>query len=213
MSTATCSTTPDGTHNQLIAPTSPPDPTSPPEPCHILQFPPQTPYEDNDESGTVDNYYYNYNNNTVRVRACAGMHALAREGARVYAREDISPESKTAYALAHAQDDGRRAYASATRDATMTIDPSGCIITDALLEAHEDVYGRKMPKCVMRDIVSICADDGADGTLALACIEYSASAPRPSWAYARAVMVRSIAKGLLTGSEFRAANGLSDLPY
>lgn len=71
-------------------------------------------------------------------------------------------------------------------------------------KAYEATYGRKMPPVIRSQIRDLMAQ-GAMPDLIAAVIEYSAAAPRPSWAYARAVLVRQLAMGTRTAEQFEAA--------
>lgn len=71
-------------------------------------------------------------------------------------------------------------------------------------EAYTAIYGRKMPPVIRSQIRSLMAQ-GAMPDLIAAVIEYSAAAPRPSWAYARAVLERQLSMGTRTAEQFEAA--------
>lgn len=71
-------------------------------------------------------------------------------------------------------------------------------------KAYEATYGRKMPPVIRSQIRDLMAQ-GAMPDLIAAVIEYSAAAPRPSWAYARTVLVRQLAMGTRTAEQFEAA--------
>ena len=71
-------------------------------------------------------------------------------------------------------------------------------------KASEATYGRKMPPVIRSQIRDLMAQ-GAMPDLIAAVIEYSAAAPRPSWAYARTVLVRQLAMGTRTAEQFEAA--------
>lgn len=71
-------------------------------------------------------------------------------------------------------------------------------------EAYEDVLGRKMPRFVENEIQGMIAD-GVDPRMIRDVLEYTACAPRPSWAYARAVIYRSHEKGISTAGAFAAS--------
>lgn len=85
-------------------------------------------------------------------------------------------------------------------------------------EAYEDVFDRKMPKFVWTEIQGFIAD-GVEPKLIRDVIEYTACAPRPSWAYARAVLYRSKEKGIKTSGAFarslahRGRDGDCNMPY
>lgn len=67
--------------------------------------------------------------------------------------------------------------------------------------AYEDALGRPMPRFVEREIQDLMAK-GISSSLILTVIEYTAGAPRPSWAYARAVILRSYANGINDDEDF-----------
>ena len=71
-------------------------------------------------------------------------------------------------------------------------------------EAYTATYGRKMPPVIRSQIRSLMAQ-GAMPDLITAVIEYSAAAPRPSWAYARTVLQRQMDMGTRTAAEFVTA--------
>lgn len=71
-------------------------------------------------------------------------------------------------------------------------------------KAYEATYGRKMPPIIRSQIGELMAQ-GAMPDLIAAVIEYSAGAPRPSWAYARTVLIRQLAMGTRTAEQFEAA--------
>lgn len=73
---------------------------------------------------------------------------------------------------------------------------------DVLEGAFYDVFGREMPRTVWEYLAG-CIDAGAEVDLLAAIIEYTAGAPRPSWAYARAVIERQMAAGARTADDFR----------
>lgn len=68
-------------------------------------------------------------------------------------------------------------------------------------QAYADALSRPMPKFVEREIRSMLAR-GIDGGLIIAAIEYTAAAPQPSWAYARAVILRNWARGINSEEDF-----------
>lgn len=70
----------------------------------------------------------------------------------------------------------------------------------------EDSIGRPLPRIVAREISEMMAR-GISGGLIMAVIEYTAGAPRPSWAYARAVILRNFAKGINDEDEFNESVG------
>ena len=72
-----------------------------------------------------------------------------------------------------------------------------------LLELYEDVFCRHMPGIVAMEIMTMMAA-GAGADLVAEIIRYTAGAPRPSWAYARAVLRRQMAMGTRTAEDFAA---------
>ena len=77
---------------------------------------------------------------------------------------------------------------------------------DDLKEIYADVLGRDMPQVHQREIAGMLAE-GIDRTLIGAVLAYTADAPRPSWAYARAVIYRNYAKGINSGLDFEDSIG------
>ena len=70
-------------------------------------------------------------------------------------------------------------------------------------ESFEDVFGRPMPRAIENEVRRMI-DSGIDSTLITEVINYTAGAPRPSWAYARAVIMRNYQKGVNSWMEFSA---------
>ena len=89
---------------------------------------------------------------------------------------------------------------------------------EAILEAYEDVMGRAMPRFVQNEAANMIKH-GVEPAMIRAVIEYTACAPRPSWAYARTVIIRNEERGITTASAFSESLGLrgragdDDLPY
>lgn len=86
-----------------------------------------------------------------------------------------------------------------------------------ILDAYEDVIGRPMPKFVQREAEGFIAS-GVQPDMIVAILEYTACAPRPSWAYARTVLYRSEERGMRSAADFMislANRGRAgeDLPY
>lgn len=85
-------------------------------------------------------------------------------------------------------------------------------------DAYLDVLGRAMPAFVKREIEFLMGRGVTPG-MVCAVIEYTACAPRPSWAYARTVLYRNMEKGILSEPDFmmsldqRGRAGGEDLPY
>lgn len=68
-------------------------------------------------------------------------------------------------------------------------------------QIYEDSIGRPMPRIVGREI-SEMMEHGVSSGLISAVLEYTAGAPRPSWAYARTVILRNFSKGINSEDEF-----------
>lgn len=73
-------------------------------------------------------------------------------------------------------------------------------------QVYEDSIGRPMPRVVEREIAEMMAR-GISSGLIMAVLEYTAAAPRPSWAYARTVILRNYAKGINDEGEFNESIG------
>ncbi len=71
-----------------------------------------------------------------------------------------------------------------------------------LAEVYADVLGRPMPRFVAAELAERM-QAGAQPDMLAAVLEYTGGAPRPSWAYARAVIDRQMGQGVLTASAFR----------
>ena len=129
--------------------------------------------------------------------------AHAREGQTTYSN------SVTPYKTNHDDDDynNNRVRAHAYARERRAVD-----------DAYLDVFGRTMPAFVAREVEFLIAH-GVQVSMIRAVIEYTACAPRPSWAYARAVLFRNKDRGIVTEQDFeyslqnRGRDGCEDLPY
>ena len=74
-------------------------------------------------------------------------------------------------------------------------------------QTYLDSIGRPMPGVVRREIQEM-QQRGVSSSLIHAVLEYTAAAPRPSWAYARAVILRNYAKGINDDTDFLESVGL-----
>ncbi|MBQ2930283.1 MAG: DnaD domain protein [Clostridia bacterium] len=63
-----------------------------------------------------------------------------------------------------------------------------------------------MPKFVEREIMAMI-NGGIEPNMVVCVLEYTACAPRPSWAYARTVLIRNEEKGITTASGFLTSLG------
>lgn len=85
-------------------------------------------------------------------------------------------------------------------------------------EVYLDVFNRSLPAFVRREVEWFLGR-GMQPQMIRCVIEYTACAPRPSWAYARAVLYRSMDKHIMTEDEFnrnlesRGRDGCEVLPY
>lgn len=70
-----------------------------------------------------------------------------------------------------------------------------------LAAAYEDAFSRHMPRAVAIEMLRMM-QHGAAPELIVAVLDYSTGAPRPSWAYARAVLQRQMAMGTRTAADF-----------
>lgn len=77
----------------------------------------------------------------------------------------------------------------------------------AVHDAYEDVMGRPMPRFVQTEVEGMLRH-GVALDMIKAVIEYTACAPRPSWAYARTVIIRNEERGITTAADFFASLGL-----
>lgn len=101
----------------------------------------------------------------------------------------------------HDHDAGARVYARTCARACAREAAGG--MPRELLELYEDVFCRHMPGIVAMEIMAMMAA-GAGADLVAEIIRYTAGAPRPSWAYARAVLRRQMAMGTRTAEDFTA---------
>ena len=87
-------------------------------------------------------------------------------------------------------------------DAGARVETAGGL-PEELFALYEDVFSRHMPGIVAMEIMAMMAA-GAGADLVAEIIRYTAGAPRPSWAYARAVLRRQMAMGTRTAADFAA---------
>lgn len=71
-----------------------------------------------------------------------------------------------------------------------------------LAEVYQDVLGRPMPRFVASELAERM-QAGAQPDMLAAILQYTGGAPRPSWAYARAVIDRQMAMGTRTAAAFK----------
>lgn len=100
----------------------------------------------------------------------------------------------------HDHDAGARVYARGCARACAREDAGQM---QEIAELYEDVFCRHMPGIVAMEIMAMMAA-GAGADLVAEIIRYTAGAPRPSWAYARAVLRRQMAMGTRTAEDFAA---------
>lgn len=100
----------------------------------------------------------------------------------------------------HDHDAGARVYARGCARACAREDAGQM---QEIAELYEDVFCRHMPGIVAMEIMAMMAA-GAGADLVAEIIRYTAGAPRPSWAYARAVLRRQMAMGTRTAEDFTA---------
>lgn len=100
----------------------------------------------------------------------------------------------------HDHDAGARVYARGCARACAREDAGQM---QEIAELYEDVFCRHMPGIVAMEIMAMMAA-GAGADLVAEIIRYTAGAPRPSWAYARAVLRRQMAMGTRTAADFAA---------
>ena len=75
---------------------------------------------------------------------------------------------------------------------------------DALADAYCDALGRdRCPRSVMADMIA-AMDAGMQPAVIIAALEATIDAPRPSWAYARAILRRCAAEGVYTPDQWAA---------
>lgn len=99
-------------------------------------------------------------------------------------------------------DAGARVYARGCARACARVEAAGGL-PEELFALYEDVFCRHMPGIVAMEIMAMMAA-GAGADLVAEIIRYTAGAPRPSWAYARAVLRRQMAMGTRTAEDFAA---------
>ena len=102
----------------------------------------------------------------------------------------------------HDHDAGARVYARTCARAGARVETAGGL-PEELFALYEDVFCRHMPGIVVMEIMAMMAA-GAGADLVAEIIRYTAGAPRPSWAYARAVLRRQMAMGTRTAEDFTA---------
>ena len=108
----------------------------------------------------------------------------------------------------HDDDAGARVYARTCARAGARVETAGGL-PEELFALYEDVFCRHMPGIVAMEIMAMMAA-GAGADLVAEIIRYTAGAPRPSWAYARAVLRRQMAMGTRTAEDFTAREAERD---
>lgn len=68
-------------------------------------------------------------------------------------------------------------------------------------EMYHDVLGRPLPRFVANEVQAML-DGGIQADMICAVLAYTGGAPRPSWAYARAVIQKQAAMGARTAADF-----------
>lgn len=68
-------------------------------------------------------------------------------------------------------------------------------------EMYLDTLGRQMPRYIAMDVQGMI-DAGIGADMICAVLAYTTGAPRPSWAYARAVIEKQAAMGAKTAEQF-----------
>ena len=66
---------------------------------------------------------------------------------------------------------------------------------------YEQTFGRPLPPVAKSDINN-AFDHGVEPETVMICIDAAAVVPRPSWAYARAILYRLVAEGVHTTDEY-----------
>lgn len=69
-------------------------------------------------------------------------------------------------------------------------------------EMYQDTMGRPLPRYTATEVLELI-QSGIQADMICAVLAYTAGAPRPSWAYARAVIERQAAQGARTAADFR----------
>lgn len=70
-----------------------------------------------------------------------------------------------------------------------------------IADMYLDIMGRPMPRFVLREVQEYM-QNGIGADMISAVLAYTGGAPRPSWAYARAVIDKQAAMGARTAAEF-----------
>lgn len=72
---------------------------------------------------------------------------------------------------------------------------------DQLAAYYRDTFGSYCPACARREMEE-ALDRGIFPDVIMICLDEAAAAPRPSWAYARAILRRCIAEGIHTAEDY-----------
>ena len=72
---------------------------------------------------------------------------------------------------------------------------------DVIAEMYLDTLGRPMPRYIQQEAEQLLAS-GIQADMICAVLAYTAAAPRPSWAYAKAVIEKQAAMGARTAADF-----------
>lgn len=99
----------------------------------------------------------------------------------------------------HDHDNNNNIACARAREALQQVEDE--VLHGDIAQAYSDSLGRPMPKFVAREVRGMF-ERGISGSLIVAVLEYTAAAPQPSWAYARAVILRNWARGVCTDDDF-----------
>ena len=73
---------------------------------------------------------------------------------------------------------------------------------EMVIEMYQDTLGRPMPRYTQMEVQQLM-ESGVQPDMVCAVLAYTAGAPRPSWAYARAVLDKQVAMGARTAADFQ----------
>lgn len=123
------------------------------------------------------------------------------------------------------QDDGSSSTSSITSTSSSTTrararedETRAKVWRNDIAEYYHSTFGAQLPPIARRDI-DAAMEAGIQPEVIMICIDEAALAPRPSWAYARAILRKLVAEGCCTEEQYKQrqrawhAQHATDLPF
>lgn len=145
---------------------------------------------------------YHETGTTATIIDLASYRRLASEASQQDREKDRETNRKIASELASSA--GARAHAREGDGNSAAIKPvtgdelRGYYAMDEVYAYYCDVYDRQRVAPSVRRDIAAAIDGGMEPAVIMAAMDAAAQAAAPSWAYARAVIVRCLSEGVLT---------------